>query len=95
MSGAGDSPPKPAYRVRRLDIGGGCEMAHGEGRGNTWHGVDVLVEGMSSEEPENERRGGLTPKNRISSTPARYWSGLGIPSWDVQQGPAWSRRGCI
>ena len=59
--GQGDSPLKPEYRARWLDIGGGCEMAHREGRGDTWHGVDVLVEGMGSGEPENEWAGGIDP----------------------------------
>ena len=57
--GRGIHPQKPEYRAHWFDIGGGCETAGGEGGGDTWHGVDVLIEGMGIGEPKNEwGRGG-------------------------------------
>ena len=41
-------------------------MAHGEGRGDTWHGVDVFVEGMGSGEPKNEWAGGIDPPKELN-----------------------------
>jgi hypothetical protein len=54
--------PKAAYWVYALDISGGLEITHGEGGGDLWDNIYILVEGTGGGEGKIQRRRGFDPQ---------------------------------
>jgi hypothetical protein len=52
-------PPKAGYQVRTLNIGRGMEITCGEGGGDLWDEIYILVEGAGGEGGEIRRGRGF------------------------------------